>query len=196
MFCRKLGGVIFSLLVPLGSNSSNGSAASPLRVKAAVVKQRYCAFTTDYIKLRMSTRLRIENVSEMPLMIERVILPGFYFISHSAEELGQGNYASGSVMPEHIPDVRSDAFDSEYVPEKKIVALHGHLDITVKDPWIMVSADGTGRMGGAAPGSYVLQIPILVEVSNVKGRQSQQVHVNSDPVAIQIVATPHLQGCE
>ncbi len=45
------------------------------------MQQRYCVFTTDYIKLRMRTRLRIENVSDSPLKIERVILRGCNLIS-------------------------------------------------------------------------------------------------------------------
>ena len=117
------------------------------------MQQRYCVFTTDYIKLRMRTRLRIENVSDSPLKIERVILPGVYLISRSTEELGNGDYAPGSVIPERISGVDSHGFDSEYIPDRKSVASRGYLEITVKDPWIMVSIDGSGQKGGQPPGA-------------------------------------------
>ncbi len=92
--------------------------------------------------------------------------------------------------------VDSHGFDSEYIPDRKSVASRGYLEITVKDPWIMVSIDGSGQKGGAAPGSYILQIPILVEFSKMNGSQPQQVRVNSDPIPIQVVAKPEPQGCE
>jgi hypothetical protein len=168
---------------------------SLLRVQGTIIKKRYCVFTADYAKLRMDVKLRFHNVSGSSLVVERMALPGFYFLARTIDSMNAKKYERGSVMPHFIPDSQGQHFDWQEEPNKRLGPGEA-FDVTVHEPWILVTMPGTKVKGGATGGVHFLQVAISMRVMMPHSPGPRELLLRSEPTRLTVDQNPDVEGCE
>ena len=172
-----------------GSHHSSNARLSPLRLEVKIVSATYCAFTSDFAKLRLGITLQLRNLTSDRLVLRKIGFPVVVFVARTKGDIAKGKYEL-SMAPETLG----------FGKPQPMQELNGQLgpgesiEVPSSEIFVPVSIGQSHR--GVEPGKHLLQIEALVELGNPQRSSVESFSIRSLTVPLVVEVNPTINMCK